>query len=166
MLNSTSDVKELIPEFFYFPEFLENSNEFDLGTLQSGVKVNDVVLPKWASSPEDFIRTHRSALESEYVSAHLHQWIDLVFGYKQKGPEAAAAHNVFYYITYEGAIDLDAIQDDNERRAIEAQISNFGQTPCQLLKSLTQKGKLDFSTLCLVLPTHLLPKVLLRALWE
>lgn len=26
-----ADVKELIPEFFYLPEFLVNSNNFDLG---------------------------------------------------------------------------------------------------------------------------------------
>ena len=33
-LENTSDVKELVPEFFYQPEFLRNSNGFDLGTRQ------------------------------------------------------------------------------------------------------------------------------------
>ena len=28
-----ADVKELIPEFFYLPEFLENLNNFDLGNV-------------------------------------------------------------------------------------------------------------------------------------
>uniref|UniRef100_A0A673NB59 Neurobeachin-like protein 2 n=1 Tax=Sinocyclocheilus rhinocerous TaxID=307959 RepID=A0A673NB59_9TELE len=102
-MESPADVKELIPEFFYFPEFLQNMNGFDLGCLQiSQEKVNDVLLPPWASSPEDFIRKHRKALESEHVSAHLHEWIDLIFGYKQRGPEAVEALNVFYYCTYEG----------------------------------------------------------------
>eukprot|EP00064_Thunnus_orientalis_P017246 superscaffoldBa00003616_g17326 len=97
-------------------------------------RVNDVILPKWAKSPEDFIYKHRKALESEYVSAHLHEWIDLIFGYKQRGPAAVEALNVFYYCTYEGAVDLDAITDEKERKAVEGMISNFGQTPCQLLK--------------------------------
>nr|XP_031542527.1 neurobeachin-like protein 2 isoform X6 [Vicugna pacos] len=134
-LESPADVKELIPEFFYFPDFLENQNGFDLGCLQlTNEKVGDVVLPPWASSPEDFIQQHRRALESEYVSAHLHQWIDLIFGYKQRGPAAEEALNVFYYCTYEGAVDLDQVADERERKALEGIISNFGQTPCQLLK--------------------------------
>ncbi|KAM7336917.1 hypothetical protein ACRRTK_003036 [Alexandromys fortis] len=134
-LESPADVKELIPEFFYFPDFLENQNGFDLGCLQlTNEKVDDVVLPPWASSPEDFIQQHRRALESEYVSTHLHEWIDLIFGYKQRGPAAEEALNVFYYCTYEGAVDLDHVTDERERKALEGIISNFGQTPCQLLK--------------------------------
>nr|XP_054753108.1 neurobeachin-like protein 1 [Lytechinus pictus] len=134
LMENPNDVKELIPEFFYLPEFLVNDNEFDLGCLQTGEPVNDVILPNWAKSPEDFIHKHRQALESDYVSSHLHEWIDLIFGYKQKGPAAVEALNVFYYCTYEGAVDLDAIKDDIQRQAVEGMINNFGQTPCQLLK--------------------------------
>ncbi|XP_059134551.1 neurobeachin-like protein 1 isoform X2 [Peromyscus eremicus] len=135
LMDNTYDVKELIPEFFYFPEFLENQNEFNLGHLQvSQEVVNDVILPRWAKSAEDFIYKHRKALESEYVSAHLHEWIDLIFGYKQRGPAAVEALNVFYYCSYEGAVDLDALTDEKERKALEGMINNFGQTPCQLLK--------------------------------
>ncbi|OXB76885.1 UNVERIFIED_CONTAM: hypothetical protein H355_002578 [Colinus virginianus] len=138
LMDNPNDVKELIPEFFYFPEFLENQNGFNLGQLQiSKEAVNDVVLPKWAHSPEDFIYKHRKALESEYVSAHLHEWIDLIFGYKQRGPAAVEALNVFYYCTYEGAVDLDALTDEKERKALEGMINNFGQTPCQLLKGIS-----------------------------
>ncbi len=27
------------------------------------------------------------------MSEHLHEWIDLIFGFKQQGSEAVAAHN-------------------------------------------------------------------------
>jgi hypothetical protein len=37
--SNTSDVKELIPEFYYLPEFLENRFNLDLGEKQSGEKV-------------------------------------------------------------------------------------------------------------------------------
>ena len=61
-------VKELIPEFFYMPEFLENANDFDLGVMtHTKETVGDVILPPWAKSPEDFIIQNREALESDYV---------------------------------------------------------------------------------------------------
>ncbi|XP_065483143.1 neurobeachin isoform X3 [Caloenas nicobarica] len=152
--RDTSDVKELIPEFYYLPEMFVNSNGYNLGIREDEVVVNDVDLPPWAKKPEDFVRINRMALESEFVSCQLHQWIDLVFGYKQRGPEAVRALNVFHYLTYEGSVNLDSITDPVLReipeayfirdphtflltkdfiKAMEAQIQNFGQTPSQLL---------------------------------
>lgn len=42
--------------------------------------LDSVKLPPWAENPVDFVHKHRMALESEHVSAHLHEWIDLIFG--------------------------------------------------------------------------------------
>ncbi|XP_037496380.1 BEACH domain-containing protein B [Jatropha curcas] len=134
-LSNTSDVKELIPEFFYMPEFLVNSNSYHLGVKQDGEPIGDVSLPPWAKgSPELFVSKNREALESEYVSSNLHHWIDLVFGYKQRGKPAVEAANIFYYLTYEGAVDLDNMEDELQRSAIEDQIANFGQTPIQIFR--------------------------------
>ena len=101
-----SDVKELVPEWYYLPEMFENVNRVDFGAKQSGRRVDDVRLPPWARDARDFVAKNRAALESEYVSEHLHLWIDLIFGYKQRGAEATEADNVFYYLTYEGAVDV------------------------------------------------------------
>ncbi|KAK2659945.1 hypothetical protein Ddye_006478 [Dipteronia dyeriana] len=134
-LSNTSDVKELIPEFFYMPEFLVNSNSYHLGVKQDGEPIGDVCLPPWAKgSPEIFINKNREALESEYVSSNLHHWIDLVYGYKQRGKPAVEAANIFYYLTYEGAVDMDTMEDELQRSAIEDQIANFGQTPIQIFR--------------------------------
>lgn len=44
------------------------------------------------------------------------------------------AANIFYYLTYEGAVDLDTMEDELQRSAIEDQIANFGQTPIQIFR--------------------------------
>ncbi|KAM6971940.1 LOW QUALITY PROTEIN: lipopolysaccharide-responsive and beige-like anchor protein [Aplochiton taeniatus] len=129
--RDTSDVKELIPEFYYLPEMFVNSNSYSL-VMEDKTVVSDVE-PPWAKSPEEFVRINRLALESEFVSCQLHQWIDLIFGYKQQGPEATRSLNVYYYLTYEGTVNLSSISDPMLREAVENQIRSFGQTPCQLL---------------------------------
>ncbi|XP_077360683.1 neurobeachin a isoform X14 [Festucalex cinctus] len=130
--RDTADVTELIPEFYYLPEMFVNSNEYELGVRDDGLPVCDVELPVWAKKPEDFVRINRMALESEFVSCQLHQWIDLIFGYKQRGPEAVRALNVFNFLAYEGAVNLD-ILDAAQREVMEAQIQACGQIPSQLL---------------------------------
>ncbi|XP_034618871.1 protein FAN isoform X2 [Trachemys scripta elegans] len=132
-LDGATDFKELIPEFYENDSsFLLNSLKLDLGKRQGGKMVEHVELPPWASDPDDFLQKSQNALESQYVSEHLHEWIDLIFGYKQKGSEAIAAHNVFHPLTYEGGVDLNSIMDPNEKVALLTQILEFGQTPKQL----------------------------------
>eukprot|EP00850_Spirogloea_muscicola_P020769 SM000226S07410 [mRNA] locus=s226:160492:175617:+ [translate_table: standard] len=134
VLTDMSDVKELVPECFYLPEMFGNVNNIDLGTTQKGDKLGDVKLPPWAhDNTFEFVQKQAKALESDFVSAHLHQWIDLIFGFKQRGSEAVTAQNVFFYMTYEGAVDIDKITDSVQRKATQDQIAYFGQTPSQLL---------------------------------
>ncbi|KAM9839485.1 protein FAN [Aulostomus maculatus] len=135
-LEGATDFKELIPEFYgNDASFLENGLSLELGRRQNGSLVCDVALPPWASDASDFLQKHKAALESQYVSEHLHEWIDLVFGFKQRGCEAVAAHNVFHPLTYEGGIDCDSIEDPDQRIAMLTQILEFGQTPTQLFTS-------------------------------
>jgi hypothetical protein len=132
VMAGNQDFKELTPEFFYMPEFLYNHSGFDLGTTQKGETLGDVIMPKWAKNADDFVKLNRLALESDIVSRQLHSWFDLVFGYKQRGPAAEIAHNVFYHLTYEGSVDISTIEDPEMRKATEAQIVEYGQTPVQL----------------------------------
>ncbi|KAK4287855.1 hypothetical protein Pmani_039089 [Petrolisthes manimaculis] len=133
--TNPSDFKELIPEFYNLNgshHFLTNTLNINFGTRQNGKPVGDVELPPWASDSKSMIQVMRDALESEYVSANLHHWIDLIFGYKQRGEEAEKADNLFYHLCYEGAVDLAAVTDLNERLALEVQITEFGQVPKQI----------------------------------
>ncbi|KAK7069088.1 hypothetical protein SK128_001880 [Halocaridina rubra] len=133
--TNPSDFKELIPEFYnkeVVGDFLCNTQGIHFGMRQNGKPVGDVELPPWADGPHTFIQKMREALESDYVSNHLHLWIDLIFGFKQNGTEAEKSDNLFYYLCYEGSVDLAAITDLNERLAHEVQITEFGQVPKQL----------------------------------
>ncbi|KAL8782097.1 MAG: hypothetical protein Q9213_005708 [Squamulea squamosa] len=134
--ENMTDVRELIPEFFYLPEFLLNPNNFDFGERQGdGGTIDKVALPPWAKGDSKiFIAKNREALESEYVSRNLHHWIDLVFGHKQRGEAAVEATNVFHHLSYHGARDLDKIEDPVERLATIGIIHNFGQTPHQVFQ--------------------------------
>eukprot|EP01004_Peranema_trichophorum_P010240 NODE_900_length_2260_cov_32.866168_g767_i0.p1 GENE.NODE_900_length_2260_cov_32.866168_g767_i0~~NODE_900_length_2260_cov_32.866168_g767_i0.p1 ORF type:complete len:749 (+),score=111.22 NODE_900_length_2260_cov_32.866168_g767_i0:185-2248(+) len=134
--TSSGSVKELIPELFYLPHCLVNINKADLGVrVHTGEPLGDVLLPPWCDNDAaTFIKIHREALEGDYVSSHLHEWIDLIFGYKQQGPEAEKSLNVFHHLTYENGV-MDALHtaiDDSEREAIMSQISHFGCCPAQV----------------------------------
>ncbi|KAF4324192.1 hypothetical protein BBO99_00000115 [Phytophthora kernoviae] len=109
--------------------------------IQNGTNVNDVILPPWATSPEDFVMKNLVALESEYVSTNIHHWIDLVFGWKQRGSAAVEANNVFFYLTYEGMVDVDSITDPIVKSSMQSQIAHFGQTPTQVL--LGHSGRIN-----------------------
>uniref|UniRef100_A0A8B9NYW3 WDFY family member 4 n=1 Tax=Apteryx owenii TaxID=8824 RepID=A0A8B9NYW3_APTOW len=131
--DNMSDVRELIPEFFYLPEFLTNANHFELGCMQDGTVLGDVQLPPWADGdPHQFIHLHRQALESDFVSAHLHHWIDLIFGHKQHGSAAVEAVNTYHPYFYGDKMDLNNIKDPLIKSTILGFISNFGQIPKQV----------------------------------
>ncbi|KAL4471642.1 hypothetical protein ABPG74_008535 [Tetrahymena malaccensis] len=129
-----SDVRELIPEFYYLPELFLNLEKHDFGIMQSKERVHNVVLPPWCNQdPYLFIYNHRLSLEGEIVSRNIHQWIDLIFGYKSRGKEAEQSLNKFYYLTYEDEFNIDEVKDEKERIGYESQIIHFGQCPAQLL---------------------------------
>ena len=51
-----------------------------------GEQVSDVVVAAWSKrNARLFVFGLRQALESDHVTMHLHQWIDLIFGCKQTG---------------------------------------------------------------------------------
>ncbi|KAH0860523.1 hypothetical protein HID58_088784, partial [Brassica napus] len=80
---------ECIPEFYCDSRIFSSLHP----------SMSDLAVPPWASSPEEFIRLHRDALESPHVSSRLHHWIDITFGYKMSGQAAITAKN------YQGRLD-------------------------------------------------------------
>lgn len=78
-----TDLRELIPEFFYLPEMFRNINKLNMGKLETGEEVNNVKTP-CNDNPYDFIMTMRGVLESNKLSATIQSWVDLIFGYKSR----------------------------------------------------------------------------------
>ncbi|KAE9351667.1 hypothetical protein PF008_g5818 [Phytophthora fragariae] len=136
----TSDERhmfELTPEFFYLPELFSSARNKTLARhFTPGQDVSataglarDVALPPWAASPYEFVRLHRLALESDFVSSNLHYWIDLIFGYKQTGSSAVDALNSYHIACYPERLDLSTSSD-----GVRAKLVQRGTVPIQLFR--------------------------------
>ena len=134
ILHNPADVKELIPEMFDPDcfDFLINSMGLQLGNLQTGHRVNDVILPVWAKSAKHFLRQNRAALESDYCTKNLPQWIDLIFGVSSRGAGAKDARNMFHPVSYFGPTDIEAFDNPDDKARAELQATEFGIVPDQL----------------------------------
>lgn len=127
--SSQTDVKELIPELYCFSPMLSNVNCLELGVRTDGSDVCNVLLPPWGPTPNSFIWKMRTTLESRIVEKALPKWIDLIFGYLQRGQEAVDAGNVFIPLSYD--MNDERVHNDEEA----ATILNFGECPLQLFKT-------------------------------
>ena len=133
-ITQKTDVRELIPEFFYLPEMFLNINLLNLGVLEDGTAVNDVLTP-CDNNPYDFIITMRKVLESEQLSRSLQNWVDLIFGFKARGKEAEAAKNLFTEASYQENINIQKFENkESMLRQVE-----FGLIPTQILNKECSK---------------------------
>ena len=127
-VTQTTDVRELIPEFFYLPEMFLNINKLNLGTLENGTTVNNVLTP-CANDPYIFVMTMRSVLESEKISKNIQNWVDLIFGYKNRGKDAETFHNLYSEASYQENININKLEN---KEAMLRQVE-FGLIPTQIL---------------------------------
>lgn len=127
-MYSPSDVKELIPQIVYVPEVLENISDINLAPKEN------VKLGGWSSNSRDFTDKMMKALNDEETSAHIQNWIDMIFGYKQQGKEAVKSKNLFHPLCYPHECSAIDKADDDEKEAISTCVINFGQCPIQLFK--------------------------------
>lgn len=134
---------ELPPEFFYLPDFLVSDRNKILAASGNQGPSGFVGLPNWAISAHDFVRQHRMALESDFVSGNLHHWIDLIFGFKQAGRPSVDSQNVYHVACYPERLNLNTLD-----MSVRAKLTQRGTIPIQLFRKphptrMTQDGALE-----------------------
>ena len=130
--SQLNDYRELIPQFYCDPHFLINENHFDFGKTMNNENVDDVDLPKWAdNSAYKFIEIQRAGLESQYVSEHINEWIDLIFGIYQRSDEK---NNVYHMFSYSDCLQSPYAKDPQMEKIARYHGANFG-TCCDKLFS-------------------------------
>ena len=143
-MNENTDIRELIPEFFFLPEMFINFNKINFLNEKRNANqedINDFEYPTWSkNNPNLFIIKNRLALESDFVSENLNDWVDLIFGFKQKGEEAEKAKNLFFDFTYENSIDIEKFKKYNkdEYNSLISKV-DIGQTPSQIFSKKVDK---------------------------
>lgn len=134
-----NDNKELVPEFYYLPEMFVNSNKYSYGIKlpdedlieyvndnKLKVRVDNVVLPKWAANQHYFVKYNAIALESTHASMNLNNWIDMIFGCSQQDSRL--------YNKYKAFCDEEFITKnfDKMTQSQFAEIQEFGTNPIKL----------------------------------
>lgn len=132
-LTEAGDVRELIPDNMVLPEMYKNHFKVNFGATQEKDTVDSIRLPGWANDdPYYFTTKMREFLEHDYVSLNISKWIDLFFGFKQKGENAVEATNLYPSITYEDGININTPENQMMLNSLTVQAYNFGQCPTQM----------------------------------
>jgi WD40 repeat protein len=112
-IEGNGECREASPEFFSMPEVLLS--------LADDCPVKDVRLPPWAATAFDFIYWNRKMLESQRVSDHLHEWVDLMFGVAQSSEDQC---NVFLPYLYD-----DVWTKTDQPELVMTMLTNLGSMP-------------------------------------
>ena len=131
--------QELIPDVFNLPEIYINSNNFYFELNSDKKNINNVLLPPWASySPRLFCKILRKSLESQFVSMNINNWIDLIFGYKQKGSEGEKCCNILRNVCSNFNPKKDC-EDENEIEQRINELCELGINPKQIFNKSHHK---------------------------
>ena len=148
------DLREIIPEFFTLPEMFLNINNLNLGQIdinyyrkgsegndnnleEQKVDLNEVALPEWCQkSPYIFIEKYRKIFESTMIN--INPWIDLIFGYTQRGLKAQKVGNLFLPYAYDGVMNFrftkDILLNDRAENEFKMRFFEMGVNPCKVFE--------------------------------
>ena len=129
-LAQKSDLRELIPEIYYFPDLYTNNNELKLGNLNNGENIDNVSIDEKNENTYikyEFLAKLKNYLEFDKLK--LNKWINLIFGLnQQKTKDKKKYFGKEMYIHLEKEKQEEDIKDELNMQKYE-----FGIQPYQLL---------------------------------
>ena len=150
-INSTSeksDVRELIPEFFFLPELFKNVNNLNLGFANfdekiKNIEINDVILPDYVKNKNELIIIIFKYLLEKSSKDDIFEWVNLIFGEYQFGNMAFKKKNVFLpYVYSELAYKKINLVKTNENELNDIfRLYELGVAPNIIFKSDDKKKK-------------------------
>ena len=131
-LGQKSDLRELIPEIYYFPDLYANKNELKFQSTSEGYNIDNVAIKHKKDEAENiyekyaFIEKIKNHLE--FDSLKINSWINLLFGKNQKKTN----NNINYY-EKEKYISFNKYEQEKEiNDFLIMQKYEFGIQPYQL----------------------------------
>ena len=130
-LTQKSDLRELIPEIYYFPDLFMNKNEFKFGLLLNGNNIDNIDINEEKEDKYkkyEFLAQLKNYLEFDKLK--LNSWINLIFGKNQKTIDNKEYYGNEMYIHLK--------KDDQEKDVkdpLNMQRYDFGIQPYQLFNN-------------------------------
>ena len=150
-----SDLRELIPEFFYLPEMFININNINIGTLKSGQKIDDVVISEEIIKSE--LDSYKQVLniknENEnrknifkafltiikmkedlegLKESDFKDWLDLIFGKKQRYLDYKNKEGQFFRTQCYIDVDKNTSEEYMKKDVIMDEVE-FGLIPLKII---------------------------------
>ena len=144
VLSTTSQPREIIPEFFITTEFYYNYNCNFYGIKNKTYLINNLENKSGYDSPLDYIVSNAVRLESAQCKGEINYFFDNIFGTGQMGGQEKC--NTYDKYSYQEMIDLKmkiekyktkkmSLKEIKEKIDTKAnKIISFGQTPFKLLE--------------------------------
>ena len=137
-LSQKSDLRELIPELFYFFEIFKNKNDLKFNKLTNDKEIDTVLIQSKREENDThiykFLADMRNILEKE---EQLNDWIDLMFGVKQEKDESKREYyDRNSYVNYQNKEEIL-----NNEICMES--TDFGVVPYKIFNSKFPSIKRD-----------------------
>ena len=153
ILHSTSQPREIIPEFFMTTEFYNNHNCNFYGFKNKDILINNLENKSGYDSPLDYILSNAIRLELPQTKSEINYFFDNIFGVGQMGKKENC--NTYGKYSYQEMIDLRQKIDMFRQKNLSLseiklkidsksnKIISFGQTPFKLLEDKHPQWKDD-----------------------